>query len=399
MSEEEREESEPPRLPISQIMLKDFLSYGPGEYTFDLKALNVLIGPNGSGKTNLIEAFEVLRAVPKDVLRPFRRGGGFGRWVFNGASGEAVPALGLLTAGGTSSLRYHIELTESEWGSAQVRSESVLPGQPYSTPDEFFLERELYGPARIMGRGWGGDNERDVKVDDATSVLAQVKDEMAYPQLARISRLMESIQIFRSWALGPNAPTRGACPSDVRQDRLEEDFSNLPMRLQALRRMPALKRRLQALLSDLAPGFDDFEVFPEGGTLHLYLTEGDNNISAQRLSDGTLRYLCLLAILLDPPEGGVIIIEEPELGLHPDMLGTLRDLLVEASETAQIIITTHSTMLVDAFTEHPEAIVVCEKPEGSTELRRLTREEVDAWREFGSLGQLWISGQFGGTRW
>ena len=111
-----------------------------------------------------------------------------------------------------------------------------------------------------------------------------------------------------------------------------------------------------------------------------------------------LRYLCLLAILCDPDPPPLICIEEPELGLHPDILPKLADLLVEASHRTQLIITTHSDILVDAMTERPEVVVVCEKHEGATTMRRLKKDELASWLEKYRLGQLWTKGQIGGTR-
>jgi len=87
------------------------------------------------------------------------------------------------------------------------------------------------------------------------------------------------------------------------------------------------------------------------------------------------------------------------LGLHPDILPKLADLLASASQRTQIIATTHSDILVDAMTEHPEAVVVCEKHEGMTRIRRLKQEDLSAWLGKYRLGQLWTKGELGGTRW
>jgi predicted ATPase len=152
-------------------------------------------------------------------------------------------------------------------------------------------------------------------------------------------------------------------------------------------------------LKDLYEGIDDFDVSIEGGAVQVYFMERDFVIPATRLSDGTLRYLCLLAILCDPEPPPLICIEEPELGLHPDILPKLADLLRAASGRTQIIVTTHSDILVDAMTETPEAVVVCEKVDGQTRMERLKREDLAAWLEKYRLGQLWIQGQIGGTRW
>ncbi len=187
--------------------------------------------------------------------------------------------------------------------------------------------------------------------------------------------------------------------SDLRNDRLEEDFSNLGMFLNRLRRLPKTKAVLLTGLANLYEGLTDFDVSIEGGTVQVFFTEGDFPIPATRLSDGTVRYLCLLAILCDPEPPPLIGIEEPELGLHPDILPKVADLLTAASERTQLIVTTHSEILVDALTERPGAVVVCEKHKGQTTMRRPDAETLAAWLEKYRLGQLWMNGQLGGTRW
>ena len=120
---------------------------------------------------------------------------------------------------------------------------------------------------------------------------------------------------------------------------------------------------------------------------------------ATRLSDGTLRYLSILAVLCHPSPPSLVCLEEPELGLHPDILPGLADILREASNRCQLIVTTHSDALVDALTDTPESIVVCEKKEGQTTLRRLDKDELSHWLKTYRLGELWSSGEIGGNRW
>jgi predicted ATPase len=131
----------------------------------------------------------------------------------------------------------------------------------------------------------------------------------------------------------------------------------------------------------------------------VFFTEDDYVIPATRLSDGTLRYLCLLAILCDPNPPPLICIEEPELGLHPDILPKVADLLRAASARTQIIVTTHSDILVDSMTDTPDAVVVCSKQHGETTLERLKPDDLREWLEKYRLGQLWMKGEIGGTRW
>ena len=182
-------------------------------------------------------------------------------------------------------------------------------------------------------------------------------------------------------------------------DFLAEDTSNLGLVLNRLRRTPAVKKRLLEAARKLYEGLTDFDVIVEGGTIQVFLEENGITVPTARLSDGTLRYLCLLAILChdDPPP--LVCIEEPELGLHPDIMPTLAALLREASTRCQLIVTTHSDVLVDALTEEPESVVVCEKHEGQTQLRRLNKDDLAQWLARYSLGELWMKGELGGSRW
>ena len=169
--------------------------------------------------------------------------------------------------------------------------------------------------------------------------------------------------------------------------------------LNRLRRDPSAKAQLLDALRKLYAGIDDYDIQIEGGTVQVFFHEAGITVPATRLSDGTLRYLCLLAILCHPKPPPLVCIEEPELGLHPDILPTLADLLRVASERCQLIVTTHSDVLVDAMTDSPEDVIVCEKLDGMTNLRRLSAPDLRPWLERYRLGQLWTRGDIGGTRW
>ena len=145
----------------------------------------------------------------------------------------------------------------------------------------------------------------------------------------------------------------------------------------------------------------DITIKVQGGTIQVFFHEEGLSaaVPAIRLSDGTLRYLRLLAILCHTEPPPLICIEEPETGLHPDVLPDLAALLVEASGRTQLVVTTHSDVLVSALSETPEAILVCERGEDGTTLRRLDRTQLAEWLERYRLGDLWRMGEIGGNRW
>src|SRR5580658_9116773 len=115
------------------------------------------------------------------------------------------------------------------------------------------------------------------------------------------------------------------------------------------------------------------------------------------MSDGTLKFLSLLAVLFHPEPPPLMCIEEPEVGLHPDAVQLVAEALIEASESMQLIVTTHSEALVDALSDRPESVLVCERDfDSGTEMKRLSKERLKEWLEHYSLGQLWRKGEIGG---
>jgi len=172
------------------------------------------------------------------------------------------------------------------------------------------------------------------------------------------------------------------------------------MVLNRLCRESIVKKRLLEALRALYEGIDDYDVQIEGGTVQVvFLHEGRLAVPATRLSDGTLRYLCLLSILCHPNPPPLVCIEEPELGLHPDVLPTLAALLKEAAERTQLIVTTHSDILVDALTDRPEDVLVAEKTVSGTTITRLDTQRLESLLRKYSLGQLWTRCEIGLTRW
>ena len=216
-----------------------------------------------------------------------------------------------------------------------------------------------------------------------------------YPELAYLSTFYEGINLYGSWEFGRSAGIRGAQRSDVRPSPLTENLSNLGMFLNRLAPYPAARARLTAHLTELYEGITDFELYFDPSSVQLLFTEGDYSIPASRLSDGSLRYLFLLAALLDPEPPKFLGIEEPELGLHPDLLPKLAALLVDASSRCQLVVTTHSDLLVDALSEHPESVVVCEKHDGRTSMRRLDRSDLTRWLERVRAGAALDQGEAG----
>lgn len=386
---------------IRTLTLRNFLSFGDAAQAIPLERLNVIIGPNGSGKSNLLEAIELLRAAPVDFLSTIRDGGGVQDWLWKRAQGTPNASVDALVEShqGGQNLRYALSFTE-------VRQRFEIVSEA--------VDREAAGPERDpapsacyryhAGRGLlaSSGKKRKIALDDldpTLSILAQRRDPVQYPELTHLGQSFGRIRLYREWSFGRYTAPRLPQKADLPSDQLLPDCSNLGLVLNRLGHDPQVKRHLLEALRALYDGIDDYYVKIEGGTVQLVFLEDGIPVPATRLSDGTLRYLGLLAILCHPTPPPLVCIEEPELGLHPDALPTMADLIKDASERCQLIVTTHSDVLVDAMTDRPNAVLVAEKGAEGTVIRRMDAEQLKPWLERYRLGELWTRGKLGGTRW
>lgn len=397
------------------IQLQNFLSYGEESRAVELRDLNVIIGPNGSGKSNLIEAVELLRAAPKDLRIPIRDGGGVQDWLWQG---EKTPVATINAVFDyppkRRSLRYLLGFTEvnQNFRITDERIEEEHPSPGHETP--YFYYKFMNGRGILNVRNEVPDkneqpdeNELPDKIrklelediDPVQSILSQRKDPNQYPELTDLGKTLAEIRLYREWCFGRYTTLRMPQKTDLPDDFLEPDASNLYLVLNNFQKNLSVRDRFMDALRDLYEGIDGSHFQVQGGTIQMFLRERQYLIPATRLSDGTLRYLCLLAILCHPDPPPLVCIEEPELGLHPDVLPTLADLMKEASERCQLIVTTHSDVLVDALTDRPESVLVAEKTDQGTTLTRLDAEKLRPWLEEYRLGQLWTQGEIGGMRW
>ena len=400
---------------LHRLKVSGLLSFGPQGIDLPMEPLNVLIGPNGSGKSNLLEVLALLRAAPRELAEPIKRGGGIWEWLWKGdeSPGKATLEAFVDDPEQGSPLRHVLEFTD-HGGRFEVIDERIECAETefayrlHQGQHTFDIQTEpkdqrtssrpiLSDSATIVSESLGLNRYRE-RTKPEESVLSQIRDAQTYPALHCLQKQYERIRLYRNWAFGPAAELRRNQSTHDPSDFLNEGGANLALVLSHFQ--GENKRKLVAALQELFDGIVDVNCPVTGGTVSLFLEEqGGRQIPASRLSDGTLRYLCLLAILLHPEPPSLVAIEEPELGLHPDLLPTLSDLLVQASERTQLIVTTHSDVLVDALTDKPESIVVCKQENGESRFERLDNKRLKTWLEEYSLGDLWTSGQLGGNRW
>jgi predicted ATPase len=387
---------------IDEITLRSFLSYAPDTEPVKLRSLNVLIGPNGSGKSNFLDAFDVLGAAPGEITSPIQRSGRMDAWLWQNERGVPADDLSIeaVVRIGSTPVRYEVSLvSKPPFGS--VSNERIEDARAkVSGKKPYFYFGYENGRPMINGKGEKGRRAlRPDQIDPQRSILAQRREPDIYPELSRLAEKLAAIRSYRSWSFGRDAAGRRGQPTDLPTIGLSASGDNLVLVLHRLAGIPRVKREILERLRQLYAPLDDLYVEIAGGNALLFLIEGDRRMPATRLSDGTLRYLTLLAILCDPEPPPLIILEEPELGLHPDVLPTIADLLLQAAERTQLIVTTHSGILVDAFTESPENVLVCERADGGTRVRRLDGDKLAVWLKEYSLGTLWSRGDIGGNRW
>jgi predicted ATPase len=389
---------------IKRLELKRLLSFR--DSTIELGQLNVLIGPNAVGKSNLIEVIGLLQSAPVSLATAILRGGGVRQWIW---LGDRVPSpiasveceMNLTRGRQLGPITYGLQFSEDANGLVILR-EYVERGKPDLESGGLYLNRESgraqFGAAALKLMQAPGS---DMFLPPTESVLAQFKSLADPTPLTEVGNHLTRIKIFREFRTGPQSSARYGIATNAPKDALAEGGDNLALVLHELD-FRGVHERITRYLRQFCERFMEVKVSVGDGLARAYLSEAglSEMLSAIRMSDGTLKFLSLLAALFHPTPPPLMCIEEPEVGLHPDALPLVAEALKEASESMQLIVTTHSDALVDALTDRPEAVLVCERDfDNGTQMKRLSREDLKEWLEHYTLGQLWRKGEIGGGRW
>ena len=410
---------------IHQLNLSGFLSFGPKGIDLRMEPLNVLIGPNGSGKSNFLEAMALLKSAPLDISKPFRRDG-IREWLWKGPEAPDTIKIDTLVEYPQAGGLRHLLILADRGGRPIVVDEQIEPSETRSDEKEslsYYRPPQNKQTALLIeqSRSKAKQNSKNLRSGASTTsqvigrqsegAVVEFADDfqpeesllscaavMNYPALWHLKKEFKRIRLYREWSFGPSAALRQSQSAHDRTDFLTEGGANLALVLSQFQGQN--RRQLVAALQEIFDGIVDFTCSVTSGSVSLFLEEENGKqIPASRLSDGTLRYLCLLAILLHPEPPPLIAIEEPELGLHPDVVVKIAELLVDSSQRTQVVVTTHSRILVDALSDHPSSVIVCEKENGESRFTRLDGTRLKAWLDKYSLGELWSSGELGGNRW
>ena len=368
---------------IEHFSIRGFKSIRKLE-SFELRPLNILIGSNGAGKSNLLSLFKMLSALSQRRLQHFvKNEGGPDALLFGGR--KLTSELEVALSFENYPYRYEFSL--------EPTADSVV------FSDEKFLA-EFGGLASS-----GGYSESDMfDVDgymssdiDRPMSLARHAEYIPY-----VLSHLEHWRVFHFQDMSDTAHVRNQ--SDVRDNlRLRPDAGNLAPFLRHLReRYPNHYRRIKDVVRLSAPFFKDF-VYRKNQNLEDPMDleweaweYPDTAFGPRQFSDGTLRFICL-ATLLNQPETlrpTLILIDEPELGLHPFALTLLAEMIQQAADLQQIIISTQSADLVNHF--EPEDIVVVDREDEESVFKRLDSESLASWLEDYTLGDLWKMNVLGG---
>ena len=375
---------------IERLRVQGLLSFGPDGIDLPLEPLNLLIGPNGSGKSNLLQVFGLLRTAAGGDRALFD-GRDWEKLLWHGPPhiSDDAPAKARVVAdvklpGMERQWEYHLELLPSTGG-------HVKEYIPMAGKSELAILHGHYSDIRLYSN-WAFGSLASIRDGQGPPVKpswpSDTENSGSIPIVGQDNGVRYKRDLYNPIASWPYEDDKW----------LTETAGNLPSvisRFSSNRRVTLgkyLNRLYDGIVGITTPFID--------GKVSVVIEErGGRQIPAERLSDGTLRYLSLLTVLLDPDPPPLIAIEEPELGLHPDIVFELAKLLVEASERSQLVVTTHSHTLVDALTDHPTSVVACGKHEGQTWFKRVTPGVAEVWLNDNSLGQVWSMGGIGGNRW
>lgn len=342
-----------------------------------LGSINLVIGANGSGKSNFLGVFSFLQAV---------RGGRLQDYVVKAGGAERVLHFGSKV---TSNLNIRIAFQNA-------RNEYELNLQPTGA-DELIPTVELVYFGDRIQYPEAGYREGLVSVGKEAGISAPTET----GNVRYVRENLERWRLYHFHDTSSTSPIRKT--ADLNDNRyLRPDGSNLPAFLYFLRESHQTSYGLiRRIVQRVSPFFDDFLLEPQKLNADKIRLEWRHRNSeayfdASSLSDGTLRFIALATLFLQPElyRPSVMLVDEPELGLHPYAITMLASLVKQASIKTQVILSTQSPLLLDHF--EPEDVIVADLVNGATQFTRLDSARLADWLKNYSLGQLWEKNEFGG---
>jgi len=392
---------------FDHIKIEGFRSFKLVE--LDLPPLAVLIGPNGSGKSNFLDLLALVgEAANGGLAEGIATRGGFDNIAFKGEPGDIFLELRFRPQGVFEEERAPVtfKLKLKKVGSlARVWFEQVSKGpDPYHPGPLYIMHRDrdscMFRSIKTGMREEIGGEEGKALESESELAIFQVKDQEKYRTPHKLLRALQDWTHYGDIDVSREAPIRR--PGLIRPTtRLASTGANLASVLYSIQQQhPAIWKEIEDILETACLDFHSITFPPEGGDGRVVLRwwerpyEKHGGFSAGLLSDGTLKLLCLVAILKTPDPPPLICIDEPELGLHPDWVKLAAELMQSAAGRTQLIVATHSPQFVSKLS--PEQVIVTEKKDGQTTFTALSGETLKNWLQEFALGDLWLAGHFGG---
>jgi predicted ATPase len=379
---------------IKQLKIEGFRSLK--NVTWEPGELNILIGPNGSGKSNLLRFLELMAVAAKgDLGKYIQSVGGMGAIVWDGKATDITFSLSI-----DDNKFYELQLSRFLRGSLYAISREVLSGRVKGGSEQVnYIYRDLQ-KAQIRGGLTDTQKIQEIKqenINGRETILSAASIVGSDAHLLFEKDYLSSFAIYHDVLVHQDADIRKPSVSSV-EKRVDSDGQNL---INVLHTLYTTDREFErSINSAMRAAFGgDYEklVFPPAADQLIQLRVRWKSLkreqSAADLSDGTLRFLFLLTVLASPDPPPVIAIDEPETGLHPSMLPIIAEYAVEAATRAQVVITTHSPQLLDAFTDKNPTTTVTKWQDGETVLQNLGGDDLAYWLKEYTLGTLFKSGE------
>lgn len=353
---------------IESIAIKNFKSIK--DLTLNLKPVNVLIGSNGAGKSNSVNFFSFVYAIYDNQLATYTGDKGGADRILHLGRRVSDRLLGSLTFPNN---RYVFLLTANDQNGFyfSIEADYLEKNGPY-LGDEY---RTSYGQGHT-----------ESKLPTLTSTRA-----------GYVKEYLESFRVYHFHDTSKNAPLKQTARLDDKRF-LRSDGSNLAAFLYKLQQQnPLAFNRIEAVVKSIAPYFDRFDLQPNGDYIRLNWRQKNTDIylDASNFSDGTLRFVALCTLLGQPAPPKTIIIDEPELGLHPYAISVLADLVRSVPSETQVILSTQSVNLINEF--EPEDVIVVENMNNESTFKRLEKEALVDWLDEYTLSDLWNKNVIGGN--
>ncbi|MFL6197004.1 MAG: AAA family ATPase [Thermoanaerobaculia bacterium] len=353
--------------------------------------LNVLIGPNGSGKSNLLQVLDLLqKAAAGKLSEEILRQGGIVPLLYDERAQTISWILKTTSATEEGRFLYHLTLQRLGLTSSFRIRDEILKGDRTR-----LLERDTQH-INVIDRLGTSINLGSLVPEDEAALSRLDIPTVSSPEASEFHRRVLGWDVYHNFRVDRDAPLRQAAVARLER-KIAPDGQNL---IPVLHTLYSGNREFKgsvdaAMRAAFGTEYEEL-VFPPAADQRVQLRIRWRSLkteqSAANLSDGTLRFLLLLAILANPEPGDLIAIDEPETGLHPGMFPIIAELATAASERTQMIFTTHSPQFLDAFREKTPTTTVAEWVDGETRLSVLDGDDLQKWLQEYSLGELYRSG-------